>query len=291
MRTQTHQVRNIRRNDANRGAFTLVELLVVIGIIAVLVAILLPALNRARMQSQRVVCATQIRELVAATQMYANDNKGALPEFHAYSKKTPPDVTDSWWASTGSTAATGGQQFPDFDTPNPKFGQGSGMGKLFVFHYITSYKILTCPTLETRIVLGSFARPAYFFNPHWADASDVPGSLTTRYKKIRDIPKDRCLISEFFYNEETIAHRELHQLKTAYFNVGYSDGHVVTLKGEGAVYDRAAIHGWETVRGADVIGMLEFMEAGKPLDKTLGKAYDPAFEDKVYYSFSPSVRY
>jgi prepilin-type N-terminal cleavage/methylation domain-containing protein len=60
--------------------FTLVELLVVIGIIAVLVALLLPAMNVARERARRTVCLSNVRQLVSATMLYINDNRQVLPE-------------------------------------------------------------------------------------------------------------------------------------------------------------------------------------------------------------------
>ena len=66
-----------RRRSA--GAFTLVELLVVIGIIAVLIGVLLPALNKARQSANNLKCMANLRTIGQAINIYATFNKGSLP--------------------------------------------------------------------------------------------------------------------------------------------------------------------------------------------------------------------
>lgn len=62
-----------------RRGFTLIEVLVVVAIIALLVAILLPSLRRAREQAKAALCSTQIRQLMSASLMYTGEFKGRLP--------------------------------------------------------------------------------------------------------------------------------------------------------------------------------------------------------------------
>src|SRR6266513_1902423 len=80
---------------SRKRAFTLVELLVVIGIIALLIAILLPALNKARESANKTACLSNLRQLTTGWLAYANDNRGRIvcAETDDYSTLPPPSGT------------------------------------------------------------------------------------------------------------------------------------------------------------------------------------------------------
>ena len=87
------------------AAFTLVELLVVIGIIALLIAILLPSLNRARETSNRIKCASNLRQVGQAMLLYAGENKGHYARTY-YMPGSPLTDAVSPFTQTGAGAAS-----------------------------------------------------------------------------------------------------------------------------------------------------------------------------------------
>jgi prepilin-type N-terminal cleavage/methylation domain-containing protein/prepilin-type processing-associated H-X9-DG protein len=118
------------------GAFTLIELLVVIAIIAVLAALLLPAMGRAKTQASNAVCLSQLHQLGAATRLYASDNNNnmlpnaeLLPTSPLNSANPLPRICDVLAPDVGKVGGTNSS--PVFDCPSDTLDRFAAEGSSY----------------------------------------------------------------------------------------------------------------------------------------------------------------
>jgi prepilin-type processing-associated H-X9-DG protein/prepilin-type N-terminal cleavage/methylation domain-containing protein len=154
---------NARVNSAWGGArrkcrgFTLVELLVVIGIIAVLIALLMPALQRARQEAYSVECQSNLRQIGLAEYMYANDFQGFIGVEMQWNSYYNEQTSSSEWY----LFLTGG----DGTEPN-------SVPSYSLSVYLSNPQVLVCPAELPDAYSGYGGSETYGFN---RDALDNPG--------------------------------------------------------------------------------------------------------------------
>ncbi|HTV41596.1 MAG TPA: prepilin-type N-terminal cleavage/methylation domain-containing protein [Candidatus Sulfotelmatobacter sp.] len=140
MNLQDSQLRKMAANTASRlnnshlfrRGFTLIELLVVIAIIAILAALLLPVLNRAKATAQTISCVDNMKQLIGAWVMYTQDNHEILP--YNWILNANGDASPESW-TTGNSAKT-------IEATNPMYVENGT-----IFPYTKSVAIYHCPAL------------------------------------------------------------------------------------------------------------------------------------------------
>jgi prepilin-type N-terminal cleavage/methylation domain-containing protein len=178
--------------------FTLVELLVVIGIIALLISILLPALNHVREEAQKAKCSANLTQIMTAMVTYANQNNGNYPRTFFYkmaNSNIPMGNMDCSYGG-GPGSASGGSN---------SFLQGAGGGvqnnsvtaSIFLLLKVTQYPvdIMVCPS--------SNAQKGFTSNKvlDWSNFEDTPiWGQTMSYSMNCPFPSNSAVIANWQWN-------------------------------------------------------------------------------------------
>ena len=137
-----------RSSSLRVAGFTLIELLVVIAIIAILAALLLPALGRARERAYITQCLSNLRQIGLGIKMYAQENNETLPCRDSQQAGKPGPIENYGWALGGAD-------------PNPVYSFISSATNRPLYPYLNKSEIFRCPADKGMDEPEPFAQPPW----------------------------------------------------------------------------------------------------------------------------------
>lgn len=222
-------------NPPRPGGFTLIELLVVIAIIAILAAMLLPSLTKAKNAGRRAACVSNLRQVGLAVHLYAQDHRGRIP----YGPIAPPfSHPADFYPSTGAPTSL----------LSLRSGAPAGLGLMVTNELARTPKVLFCPATDQPMdadaelarVGVSQAQGSYYYRhggvttlfhtpPSAPDCTrlDSPG-LNRNGRPIRALAMDTQFLCSFTVASYNVKPRTHHQQQTV--TTLFMDGNVQSLK-------------------------------------------------------------